>query len=790
MASFKRRRWLLRLGALGRAIIQLSGNKELSETAVAGDLIGTLSVTGPDRGWEFTILDDPLSAATITGNNLLVSATPPSAGDVVSLTIQAEDDAGNIITRVFTINVYTYSMFQLRRLGGVGLFASWEHDSVAIVDPVTPANNYDGSFAGKFTLVGTPTTGPNGGMLSTTGTNRATLQVTQFPWNPAKGTIGGEFVKMNVGQTSSHFFGVDNSVGNVGNAVFRNGAIIATLRLAFAEATGGNHEIPSTRFFYDVIHRAVGTWDNTFKSATLDGQTATSTAAPTVNTSTNWFFTFGGSAGGATGPHVEILEAFYIPTTWTLAQIETESAPRFPQDFFVDSVAGSDSNNGKSEAAPRQTLTAHLALASAGTPGKVRYHDRTWLKTGSRFHEINLTFPYHSPVGQYGDPGAGYPIIDGSLPATGWTVNGTHATIFQKDVSMSVVTSQPYYATMYWGDWGQTANPEAMRAISETSLSIGTGLKTWVVGTGKAYTTGAFFVAHATSLDVDGNEIIDENNYMTGLITTYIDDEVTVNILDAIGSGTKTKWVTAMTSCIRPYFGGVTIADNLTYVAAHPGTYTAHETGSTTPHPNNSKPATSITFYINPPDGLDPDLSLVPVYYGTHANQVIVLLGGEEFNDITIQRTATKDMLTKGASNRPMFTNRIRLLDFPGHGIVCNTAHHIDGYARGYRWIVEAGGAWHYFRDSFQEGTGGPCSATRCIAERCYHAFYSHGSPGGGPPNQSVNLLDCEAREVSFAIQTGGCSDGIGSWLVENFVRVNTGRYILNCVNDDLINSP
>lgn len=105
------------------------------------------------------------------------------------------------------------------------------------------------------------------------------------------------------------------------------------------------------------------------------------------------------------------------------------SSPGAPSvsDWFVDSVAGSDANNGTTQATPFATLGT-LATAITAQPSKTTVS----LKRGSQFRE-SLPGTVTSCI----DYGTGnLPIIDGSNVITGWTVNGTQAAVWEKSLTI------------------------------------------------------------------------------------------------------------------------------------------------------------------------------------------------------------------------------------------------------------------------------------------------------------------------------------------------------------------
>jgi hypothetical protein len=103
----------------------------------------------------------------------------------------------------------------------------------------------------------------------------------------------------------------------------------------------------------------------------------------------------------------------------------TPAAPP-SNDWFVDSVAGSDANNGTTSATPFATLAA-VSTAIGANPTKTSVA----LKRGSLFRESLPT-----SVTICVDYGTGnLPIVDGSNIITAWTVNGTQSAVWEKTLT-------------------------------------------------------------------------------------------------------------------------------------------------------------------------------------------------------------------------------------------------------------------------------------------------------------------------------------------------------------------
>lgn len=75
----------------------------IAEDASAGDLIGTLSVTGGSGSYTFTEVSDPDSLFAIDGDDVEVDAT--LAVGTHSYTVEADNGVDDPIQRVFVISV-------------------------------------------------------------------------------------------------------------------------------------------------------------------------------------------------------------------------------------------------------------------------------------------------------------------------------------------------------------------------------------------------------------------------------------------------------------------------------------------------------------------------------------------------------------------------------------------------------------------------------------------------------------------------------------------------------------
>lgn len=97
-------------------------------------------------------------------------------------------------------------------------------------------------------------------------------------------------------------------------------------------------------------------------------------------------------------------------------------------------------------------------------------------------------------------------------------------------------------------------------STSTTSNSVGTGSKSWTVGTGKAYQIGTQVFIARTSAPA---------TIMRGLVTGYSGGSLTVNVTSSSGSGTYTDWSIGLDNSAS--FTGGTLTSVLTLVAAASG---------------------------------------------------------------------------------------------------------------------------------------------------------------------------------------------------------------------------
>jgi len=75
----------------------------------------------------------------------------------------------------------------------------------------------------------------------------------------------------------------------------------------------------------------------------------------------------------------------------------------------------------------------------------------------------------------------------------------------------------------------------ALAATSSSSVAVGTGSKTWTIGTGKGFTAGLWLVVYRTA---------DPTTYLIGQVTDYSGGDVTISVAsgDTAGSGIYADW--------------------------------------------------------------------------------------------------------------------------------------------------------------------------------------------------------------------------------------------------------
>ena len=98
----KGKRWIY-LGSIGASATLNLSISTISEDAIVGDLVGTLSVSGGTGIYTYSLTSNPGSLFAIDGDLLEVDDTL-TAGSV-SITVEADNGAGSVVSSAFLITV-------------------------------------------------------------------------------------------------------------------------------------------------------------------------------------------------------------------------------------------------------------------------------------------------------------------------------------------------------------------------------------------------------------------------------------------------------------------------------------------------------------------------------------------------------------------------------------------------------------------------------------------------------------------------------------------------------------
>ncbi|MGX9430286.1 hypothetical protein [Bradyrhizobium sp. LeoA1S1] len=138
-------------------------------------------------------------------------------------------------------------------------------------------------------------------------------------------------------------------------------------------------------------------------------------------------------------------------------------------------------------------------------------------------------------------------------------------------VALAPSTNQSPPNATYWqvlaakGDTGSTGPQGASYGgSSTTSLAIGTGSKTFAIGTGYAYQVGNYVRASSAANGA---------NFMEGFVTAYSGGNITINVTRVNGSGTFADWNFSVSGAPGAGNGDLLAANHLTDVTlTAPGT--------------------------------------------------------------------------------------------------------------------------------------------------------------------------------------------------------------------------
>lgn len=627
---------------------------------------------------------------------------------------------------------------------GDGLFIDYTTDEAVVVHSATPANNYHGSASALVTKVGSPGTGPHGGMLVSTTAKYAKLALTSFPWNDTEGTIVVELARADV-TVDGNFIDVWTSVGGHEAIGIKNSP-----GNGYRFVCGSSNMDRGTRTYSGVPHCVAAAYKANDMAMCYDGADPVKITSGAVGVVSGFIF-MGAWSGGA--DYAEIMRVWYFPERLTDAALLLFT-PRDRQVFYIDSAAGNDSNNGLS--------TAQALAGVSGLSGKkVRYSDEISFKRASRQRMSPWSLWYGMRATAYGS--GNKPVLDASrgVSAGAWAADGTYANVYKATVvyeNATTPSTQPFYPNLFLGDLIGRDRLQ-MWAASATSYNLALGSKVFPVAAGRDIRVGD---------RVMGRRGGDRLAYWMGVVTAYSGTSLTVNVTYATGSGTSTDWTIWVTCEFVGIWGGANIVANR--AALLPGTFTCHRSGSTVENPNSDSGATTYVFYARMPDDSNPALATSEIAYGEPMT-MLTLTGGERLSDLVLMRCAIKDFSSKVAGDQLLYTDRVEVLDMGGHGFVDSPAVHTDGLFHGAlssRTRADSGG-FHFFRDDTSFGIAPACAATNCVAIGAGNGFYSHGT-GGGDEQVRVDIGASTSIDCGAGNETGKTTQG---WHISAHTYVN-----------------
>lgn len=402
---------------------------------------------------------------------------------------------------------------ELDAFGGYGLYIDFTTDYVLISDQSTPANNYSGTVAGKLTLVGSPTfPGPNGGLVPSGTTKYARLATSAFPWNYSEGTIAVELIRTDSGGNTFLVVGQDSAFET--RLGIRRGPTANTLGMEVTTGHFVGSQVCSGRIYLNLPSVFVGAYKDGDCAQCCDGrdvQTGTESLAADAN---NNYLRIG--VFSAAADYCEILRVWYIPTRLSNTLLTT-FVPQTKQYFYIDSVAGSDSNDGLSSGAARASLNDNLLDIN------IRHGDVVRLKYGSEYFPgyngaqgfipgINTTFE------AYGTAGDGKPRISGArvMTAGSWTAEGSANVWKQTQTHSHAPVSAGLFApglwrnrsplTGYWGGGSISANIAYVSANAGTFTCHKSGSTTANPASDTVGTDYVYYMHSTTDPTTDGNE--------------------------------------------------------------------------------------------------------------------------------------------------------------------------------------------------------------------------------------------------------------------------------------------
>ncbi|CAB4187748.1 hypothetical protein UFOVP1167_7 [uncultured Caudovirales phage] len=140
-------------------------------------------------------------------------------------------------------------------------------------------------------------------------------------------------------------------------------------------------------------------------------------------------------------------------------------------DVYVDSISGSDANNGLSPSTPKQNISAANTLMNTG--------GTLWLAKGSQWFGGAFSFDLaYSRLRAYGQ--GNKPILDGAQAISGtWTQHGTYTNLWYIDVTFAEATTGNFsnqsgaWHPMIWDEAASSRTTESglIRVLNEDTVS-------------------------------------------------------------------------------------------------------------------------------------------------------------------------------------------------------------------------------------------------------------------------------------------------------------------------------
>ncbi|MEO6217742.1 MAG: hypothetical protein ABIO86_17065 [Sphingomonas sp.] len=391
------------------------------------------------------------------------------------------------------------------------------------------------------------------------------------------------------------------------------------------------------------------------------------------------------------------------------------SALEVKTTFYADSDYGSDANDGLTQATPKKTLAALVALGA--NKSGVTFA----LARGSHWYGEYPDFTA-SPWCRVISYGQGTrPVIDGALALfTGtWVINDTYPNVWMQPITLPHVTQ---------GSGPGDANQWHIAMWDEEANLSGNGIG-----------TSAQMDSSYVKRVLNGDPIPDPASY-------DIDQPKTTTIAVASQAGL------------------------LAIVNAWPNSVTVFPAAPSTSYEPRGLQQTQYIVCFHPRDGSNPNANGRTLRI-TEQPGLAVLAKGQDVHDVVFCRNGGKDMLS-GFQFLPtprhnpsdigdVFSGNFYNCDFlqvAGHGpVVCG----MSGYDCTYEGVYTRDpytfscGAFHNFRSSQGVNKSRGYEWVRTRAKRFGYMFYSHGS-GDGQAEHTIARIDGAVAGDGAAIVVGG----------------------------------